>query len=271
MGSPADINLSLSEFVYTVSRQMPVSVKRHLPERYYRKILTDKAAKKFAATASFEQKKELLCYLGVEYFTVFADTRSMASEDIRDALKNHEGVEETPATTLKKMAEKNLFISGSRSFCFQLLHHSMITDKPVYRKALEVVRSSYHMAKWGSKLNNPVYRQTVDEAKSLQAFSSFMLQILKANLFCKSLTEVDSLTLMMLMFLHENGGYVSRENITSEFSFSNRQAGVSIKKCLELMYIQKHPLKSKCEYMITSRGVLAVNSFIGKVAKSLDF
>lgn len=269
MGQPANTDLSLSEFVYTVARQMPISKRRHLPEKYFKKVANDKAAQRFATMSSIEQKKEFLAYMGIEYITIFVDTDGLTGHDIRTYFGSFQPLDQ-PQTTMKKMAEENVFVSSGREFCYNLLHTAMLANKPLFRKAHELARVSYHTQNWGNKIGIAEYKNRQEEKDIIERLSNYTLRVMNAAHYSFTVTELDLPALTILLYLYEKKAYVSRQKIELNFTFSKRQIASSLKVGIEKMFIQKHPRHETKQYIITSTGILAINRFIEKVNKSLE-
>lgn len=61
MAKPIELETNLAEFTYTVARETPLSLRRLLPEKFYRAIDSEKGAMRFAHKATPEQRREFFC------------------------------------------------------------------------------------------------------------------------------------------------------------------------------------------------------------------
>jgi len=270
MAAAVQLNINLSEFIYTIAREAPLSAKRRLPEKFFNAILTETKAKRFSVSSSFEQKREFLAYLGIEQFVILADVNKMAHKDIREVLQNID-INDKPSNIIKKLAEDNIYISSNREYCYSLLNISRLFNTKVYAANLDLIRSSFHEKNWSKNIDVDTHKETKEEIEAMGAFVKFVGAVLAASSSSEITSEVDSETLKMLLFLYRVKEYESQQTISIQCGLSMRQSFLSIARCVELMFVQKHPKQSKKEYQITATGILAVNRFVEKVIKMLDF
>lgn len=263
--------LSFTEFFYTICRDAPITMKRRLPYQYYQHFLTETKAHKFAAKSTPEQKREVLAYLGVEQFVIYADVSKMTHEDIRVLFKDIPA-EGATAMTLRQLTDKGIFVSSNREFCTTLLNVASTFNTSVYVQELELIRAGYDHKGWGKKIEHEAYKKYQEEAQINEKFVKFVYGVLWAEDSCQQAAEVDAATIRILLYLFLKRGYVGQEKISHSTALTKRQVFISLRNCVNLMYVHKHPIKDEePEYQITGAGVMAVNRFIEKVVKSLDF
>lgn len=264
------IQAGLTEFVYTAARETPTSVKRHLPEKYFNAIATEKGAQRFASRSSLEEKIEFLAYFGVETFLVFSDTKSMGRDKLRyliGAIKEPDG---TSTDSIKRLAEDNIFVTGNRPFCYSLLHASLAQNSRAFIKHSELLRTGYHVKKWGSKIETSEYQDQIEIDKASKVVLRHIAAVSDALTFAESQIDLNAEHVRLLLHLYEKEGYLSYQKIKTKLGGTSRSVNRQIKNCLEKMYIQKHPTRDRKEYLITATGILAINRFIEKVNKSLE-
>ncbi len=270
MAAIQELTANLSEFIYTIAREAPLSAKRRLPSKYFDLIKTDKSAKRFSIKSSMDQKREFLAYLGVEQFVIFADVNKLIRPDIREVLSK---IDESdgPSQILKKLSEDNVFISSNREFCYALLHVAQWFNTSVYVQNLDIIRSAYNVNNWDKKLDHEAHKNNIAESEAMAKFIKFVYAVINTNDIAETITEVDSPTTQILLYLYQKKGYVSQEQISLDTGLTMRQVHMSIKRSVELMLVQRHPKDETKEYLITARGITNINGFIEKIIKLLDF
>jgi len=273
MIKPIQLDSTLAEFTYTIAREAPISLRRLLPEKYYRAINSEVGAMKFATRSTFEQKREFFSYLGVEHFTIFADMRRGEATDFREILRQFD-TEDKPHVLLRKLADANVYISSNKEFCSLLGFASQVIDTDGYNRNMELVRTGYHIKGFKNKITIPEYVEGVKEKDAAMALIKTIRGVLGANNYCKDITGVDSEGLQILIYLYLNKHtYFTQEKLSEVFlgEISGRKIAASRLMLMKEMLIQKHPSQNRNDYTITAKGILIVNQFRDKVIKSFDF
>ncbi len=267
------LNTSLSEFTYTVVRQTPQSLRRHLPEKLYRATNTEKGAMRFSVRSTPEQKKEFFAYLGIEHYDVYIDTNKEEGSDFRRILSEI-GLGDKPTEILQRLGESNVYICGNKEHAYLLGFVAQTMDTKDYVRSLELIRSSYHVKGFKSKIYIPEHAEANEARDNEIEVSKLMNAMFWGYESCEDILEIDNASLRVLIYFSINrGSYRSQEKVVKAFAgaFSKKAVtGIRI-KLLNWNLISRHPLRTRDEYTITAKGILTINKFREKVIKSLDF
>lgn len=267
------LNTTLAEFTYTVARETPVSIRRRLPEKYFKAISTEKGAMRFANRSSLDQKREFFTYLGIDHYLVFIDSKKNSGMDFRETLRKFT-VEEDPHKTLQQLVGSNVFISGSKEQAYLMGFLAQGMDTKQYVRDMELIRSSYHIKSYKKNIGIPEYTESVEGKEVAFRASKIISAVLWANDACESVIGIDGASLRLLLYFYLNRqSYFSDDNLKVAMAggLSGRTVSASRKRLFANDYLSHHPIKSKPEYTITATGILLVNQFREKVIKSLDF
>lgn len=271
---PEQYDISLSEFTYTMVRNSPLSAKRHLPEKLFKRINTEAGAMKFAAKSTLAEKMEFFSYIGLQTFLVIADVKKgQAVNDFRQLFSEYES-KEKPISTLKRLSDNNTFITSSKEFIYRLGQMAQLVDTKPYARSQELVRASYHANGFRSKLSVNDHADPSREMDDSVNLIKFLGKTLWVNNLCKELTGVDSPAIQLLIFLYCNRhSYFSRQKLIDELggSLSGKQLATSRRILLENHLVQKEYKENSNSITITAKGILVVNQFRDKVIKMLDF
>lgn len=273
MSKPVELEVSLAEFTYTVARETPISLRRLLPEKYFRAINTEAGAMKFAHKSTPEQKREFFAYLGIEQFVVYADMKQGDFTDFRKIFSQFNPCD-NPQGAIKKLAESNVYISSNREFCYTLGHLSQMIDSSSYARNMELIRTGYHMKKFKNKITLQEHNELLEERETSFYLSKIIQSSLIVGRAFKSIAGVDEDSFLFLhhLYMHRDK-YFSQIKLGEIFAgiMGPKAIGVSRKKLSTAQFIQRHPEKDKAEYTISGKGILVVNQFREKTLKSLDF
>lgn len=271
---PQQYDTTLTEFTYTVARNAPIAFKRFLPEKIFRQIHTEKGAMRFANKSTYDEKFQLFSYLGVGFYIVFANKKNgKGVSDIREIFDQFE-TGEKPVTTLKKLAEGNIYICSDKELLYRLGHMAQIIDTKAYVRNQELVRASFNASRLRAKIHIEEHTIPEEEKEDAAELVKLFSKILWVNNICEETSGVDSPTMQILMYLYANRhAYVAHEKLMEEFagSLSVRQLTASKSKLAESLMIQRHASRENNSVTITGRGILVVNQFRDKVIKMLNF
>ena len=261
----------LSEFVYTVAATAPLSAKRHLPERFFKKVRTAKGAKRFARTASDDQKKEFLSYFGFRSLTIISNHDSIWNPDLQSILRKYEA--DKKASTLAEILNEHIYLMSDKKTFDILSRHADFIDTPLYKMHMEMIRSNKGQIGWNTKLesNNDDFAKKKDEA--ILDYLKIMYSGFEDLLLCDRYFEINPIEFKALLFLFFNKtSYVSYEAIQKElhgFAALSETRPI-LRELLEGLYIQQHFDVRKKEYIITAKGVRAVMDFAGRSIAKLN-
>lgn len=273
MAKPVELETNLAEFTYTVARETPLSLRRLLPEKFYRAIDSERGAMRFAHKATPEQRREFFAYLGIEQFIVYADMREGDFSDFRKIFAQFND-NDNPQGTIKKLAESNVYITSNRELCYKLGHLAQMIDSTSYARNMELIRASYHAKKFKNKITLQEHQELLEERETSFYLSKLIQSTLSVNDMCKAVTGIDTESFRILHHLYMyRDKYFSQSRLSEIFSGSivPNAVGVSRKKLSSAGLVQRHPAKEKSEYTISGKGILVVNQFRERVIKSLDF
>lgn len=258
--------LALSELIYSVARNAPLSLKRTLPMRLYRAISNEKAAKKFAAQSSYEEKREFLSYMGVKHYVVFANVDKITGGDFKEILQDF--ADGKPASASKKIADLNIFVSSDKQYVELLGVTAQSISSPRYSLNMELLRTGYHLQKWHRELKHPDHRKLREETEFDRELSKLISNLFTAHSMCESWFGITQDELRILLFLKiKTFTYVSHEDMVGKFvgSMTANQVAKAKRSLLKSFLIEKHYEPKKQEYTISARGILVVNQFKDKV------
>ncbi len=259
----------LAEFVFTVAATAPMADKRHLPERFFKKIRTEAGAKKFARMATDEQKKEFLGLMGYRTVTLICKDDSVFSPHLKGVMDQYEETK-TPTSLGDQINESTYMISDKRLF-ERISHLSDIVASPAYKRHMEMLRLKKGQPGWKPRLDNEdaeVLQKREEEIMTyLKIIYSGIDDLLNCQLFCE-INPIEFKALLYLFF--KKGEYVSYDTLMVEMrGFVNVKATRQIiKELLEGMYVQMHYDPKVQAYSITSRGINTVIAFCERASSS---
>lgn len=268
---PSQFNTSLVDFTYTVAREAPDYLKRLLPGKYFRAILSEKAAMRFATKATMEQRIEFFSYLGIHHYWVFADNKDEV--DFRNVFKQFD-TGEKPGPTLKKLGEENVFVCSDKEFCNQLGYLGHLIDTSGYSRNAELLRTSYHIRRFKNRITTEDHKETIEKKDTSLEILKCIQAIFWTEDLCKDITGISLSAFRLLLYLAiHKSEYVSYDSMQEIFagSMSARELFASRKQLINAALIQRHPAQKNHSWTITGKGILAVNQFRDKVIKSMDF
>ncbi len=261
--------LALSELIYSIARNAPLSLKRTLPMRLYRAISNEKAAKKFSVQSSYEEKREFLSYMGVKHFIVFANVDKITGGDFKEILQDF--ANGNPAAASKKIADLNIYVSSDKQYVELLGITAQSISSPRYSLNMELLRTGYHLQKWHRELKHQDHKKLRDETEFDREFFRLLENTLTAYDMCESWFGITEHELKILLFLKiKSFTYASHEDLVGRFvgSMTPNQVAKAKRSLLKAFLIEKHYEPKKQEYTITARGILVVNQFKDKIINS---
>jgi hypothetical protein len=261
----------LAEFIYTVAATAPLSAKRHLPEKFYNKIKTEGAAKKFARTATDDQKKEFLSYFGFKTITLLSNHDSIWNPDLQSILRKYEADKKT--TTLAEIINENIYLVSDKKTFDMLSRHADFIDTPLYKMHMEMLRVQKGQSGWGSRLESEDNELAKKKELAIVDYLKVMYSGVEDLLLCDRYFEISPIEFKALLFLffHKNE-YVDYDTIQKELHgfVSIKEARPIIRELLEGLYIQQHSDVRKKEFTITAKGVRSVMNFATRSITKLN-
>lgn len=260
----------LSELVYTVAMTSPISLKRNLPEKYFEATKTAKGARRFAATSSFDQKKEYLECLGYKFMCVVSSVPNIWKPETAAILKKIEKAQ----GNFDECFERGLYISSDTKLITALEERSSFSSSRAYIMGLELLRSKKGQPGWPVKLNRPEIDEFYKKEASFDLYVKSMLAVDEAIDSDVSSYDLNVVGNRILLYLYLNRRkYIPYEQIVSRFvnKCPRGQITNSKRKLLEHLLIQKHLDTRRKDYTITARGIMAVNQILQNVRESFNF
>lgn len=262
----------LAELIYTIAREIPLQLKRNLPDKFFKVIGSEKTAMKFAVNSSLDEKREFLSYLGIQNFLVFANTERIHGAHFVEILKKFQSGQQ--AATIKQIASLGLYVSADKEFVFLLGQISQSIQTKAYSMDMEVLRSGYHVKNWKGSLEN----KESSEAKSQNDSSIEIIRLLLSGNdvleFSESSYGVPKTHLLVLLYLYiKKHLFVPHEAIKNKFvgTLTPSHIASAYRNLMEHSYVEKHRDWWKKEYSITAKGILMVNQFRDRVLSSFNF
>lgn len=250
----------LSEFVYTVATIVPLSAKRHLPEKFYKKTRTESQCRKFARTATDAQKLEYLSYLGYRSITLLSNHDTIWNPELQKVLKKYE--DEKKSTILAEILNETIYLVSDKKLFNMLSGHADFIDTPLYKMHMEMIRSAKGAVGWEKKLENNDVVSKKEEA--LMSYLKVLYSGIEDILMCDRYIEISPIEFkaLLFMFLHKNK-YVTYEAVQTELHglAPIKETRPILRELLQGLYIQQHFDIRKQEYTITSKGIKAVMDF----------
>lgn len=261
--------LALSELIYNIAREAPLSLKRGLPMRLFRAISSEKMAMKFACESSYEEKREFLSYMGVKHFVVFANVDKITGGDFKEILKDFS--EDKLVAATKKIANLNIFVSSDKQYVELLGMTAQSISSPRYSLNMELLRTGYHIQKWHREIKNQEHKKLQQETEFDREFCRLIFNTLMAYRMCESWFGVtqDEMRLLLLLKI-KTFAYISSEDLVGKFTgtMTPNQVAKAKRSLLKALLIEKHYEPKKQEYTISARGILITNQFRDKVINS---
>jgi hypothetical protein len=260
----------LSELVYTVAMTSPISLKRNLPEKYFEATKTSKGARKFAATSSFDQKKEYLECLGYKFMCVISSIPNIWKPETSEMLKRME----KDQGSVEECYEKGVYISSDKKLIAALEQRSSFTSSRAYVMGLELLRSKKGQSSWSVKLNRPEIEEVYRKEARCNFFAKAVLAIdegMDSDEMSCGLQATEN-RLLLYLYLHRKI-YLPDDKIVSKLikKSSKAQISNSKRKLLEELLIQRHADSRRKEYTITARGIIAVNQLLQYITESFNY
>lgn len=253
----------LAEFVYTIISTSSLAELRQLPEKFFSKTRTEKAAKRFSVYASEDQKVEFLNYLGYKRVLIVSNISSVWNQNMKSVLDKFEEKQKT--RNLDDIFNDGLYVTSDKETVLSLTQLGSYINTKVYRQQMELMRSTNGKPTWSAKLDNP----RADEFEDIQKGIQFMAEILYSGIDDLVLSELyfdlQPLELKILLFYFLNKKkYVSHDSVAMELRVFAAKASARsiIRKLLEGLYVQAHFDVKKKECTITARGMRTILSFL---------
>lgn len=259
----------LAEFVFTVAATAPLSDKRHLPERLFKKIRTEAGAKKFARLATDEQKRDFLALMGYRTVTLLCKDESVFSPQLKGVLDQYQ--ESKTSSSLGDQLNESTYLINDKRLFERISHLADIVASPVYKVHMESLRIKKGQLGWKARLDNEdaaVYQKREEE---IMTYLKIIYSGIEDLINCERYFEITPIEFKALLYLFLNKGqYVSYDTLSIEMrGFANiRATRQIIKELLEGLYVQMHYDPKVQAYSITTRGIKTVIEFCEKAASN---
>lgn len=266
------VDPALAEFVYTISMTASMAQKRHLPEKFFNVIKTERAAKKFSRTASTDQKKEFLEYMGYSSFFIISNVDNVWSKTCRDVLDKYEHPK--GKIDWQRVIKEGVLVTSDKELVriFSLL--SSATASKLYRLEQELFRAKSATQKWSNKLELEEHSKIEKQELSTKDFLRYGDVFMEQFIMCDNFLEIGPEELLILFLLYQNKStFVPHLQIKDHSKWlipANKITSVECKLLEQIMIRQGFDYRKK-EFMITSRGIRTVNQFRERVLKNFNF
>ena len=203
-------NPALNEFVYNALFNASLEEKRSLGA-YYRKVAAkDKAAQKFAATSSKDEKEAVLAALGYRFF-YFIVRKNQTYEALKSVLGVFYKGKKQP--DLDKVTEEGIFVSSDLEFTRAAGYAAMEMGRPSRFTNLQRARQGYHIAKWRTRLTDREDLEAREAESSGMAITKMLLNFSNSVRHYNAEEKLSLSQIQALLFLHLRRGETSEAEI----------------------------------------------------------
>lgn len=264
-------NPIFNDFVYTVLFQASLEEKRGLPGRFRRIALNGRMAKKFATTASREEKEFVLSHFGMEFFYVIA-RKGMPLQKFKDILDKFEKNKKVAA--LKEISEEMVFVSSDKEFIRLLGLMSQSIHHHTYFMNMEFQRQGYHIQKWAKNNLNREDLVTREVDASAKTVVKTCLNACLTMDYTHGRTGMSEPQMKILLYLYTvSHTYVPDEKIHNVFA-GNMTVNVyrtAMRTLTENFLVTKQGYGKEISFTISGAGIKQVNDFAQRVLNSNTF
>lgn len=264
-------NPYFNEFLYDVMHNAFQHQKERLNGRYERQMRSSRSAKGFAKSAKLEQRQDILTHLGLHWFMVICND-DFTPANLKTIMQQYQG--NRPASSLKEMAAKKLYITSDKQFIHLLNLMADTIHTPAYSFNLELNKIGYAVKKWTKQVDFAAHEKAIESIEHLdlmvKLFNSFTANIVKIPEHF-GLLHTD---LRILGYLWEyRNVYVPLTKVHHDFAgdLSKKLISRAINDMIGKQFIRGHADYRKNEYTITSMGINVVAQYIKKVLRLNTF
>lgn len=261
-----------SDYVYSILYNLSFEDKIKLPRRYDKLLRSETAAKNFCNKSSYDEKLQLLTYLGYKHCTLVVNNDG---PDINGFREIFEKFKNRHIYSLRQITDNGVYVTSNKQLVELLCLMAQTIHHKVFKQQLEYTRTGYHIQGWSKRLNNGADLAKIDleqrqSAFIVKTFSSLDLTFKRCHSIFKMREE--EMRVLLYLFPYSNT-YTDISIIKSYFTgvIADRGIASSIKHLVHSGHIQIHPSSNKYEYTITDKGVMLTHKFMEAVYNSNTF
>lgn len=252
-------NPSFNNFIYTILYNADLEAKRNLIGEYAKAALSEKSAKRFANTATKEEKEYLMAQLGIEFFYVVVK-KGVTINKLKDLLMAFEYSKKS--ISMQAISEVGIFIMSDKEFIQLMGATSLKIHHPNFNLNLELSKQGYSYNKWAKRNLNDRDLATTETQENVKRFCRITRATEKSSLLIQALDKISSQSVSVLVYLYVfNTDYVDDDEIFYEcFNGENKITyRLQMKKLREEEYIRMELDNKRRRYSITGRGIKIIN------------
>lgn len=261
-------NPAFNEYVYSILYNASFETKQIIPPKYLKFIKYERHAKKFARTASHEEVRVLLSYLGVEHFDVFIARDKATLNDLNTILEKFK--EKKKVSSLQDIINLKLFVTSDKELITLMGLVSQTIHHRAYTMNLELTRTGYHVRNWGKHLDQAASTEIQENSNILaKTLLSSSITLEKTDF----LFRLSRLEMQMLLYLYPHRNtYILLPQLSEYFMglVTKPKLTVCIKNLVSSKHLQKSALEQKA-YTISALGIRVVNDYMEAVLHNNSF
>lgn len=254
-------NPMLNDFIYNVLFHASYEEKRGLKGHFLRACLNEASAKRFAVKSTKEEKEHILAHFGFRFFYV-VDRTCRSFKEMKGVLGQFDVGNKAPA--LDKIVHDGMFIMSDKEVSRLSGIVSQAMGSSGYFLNLEFAKQGYHIQKWAKRNLNEKDLEARGVLDSARAIAGSCLDIDDAYEAKKNVDGIDRSTMKVLLYLYKfDKDYVPADKLGAYFKPRMKpvEYNKAIRKLYSEEYIIKHAKPGSSSYVISSRGIKAINSF----------
>lgn len=264
-------NPCFNELVYSVLRSADKDDLLKLKGRFLKAAKTEKAAKYFAANASYQEKAALLAEFGVRFFTVIVNDDKVVQADFKRILDKFEANQK--ASALEALADLGIYVESDKQYIHLLGLMANTTNHPSYKLSLEYKRQGYHAKKWTISSRNKHDNNITETIEDADYVAKMFLSSTLIAERSPVLFDVPESHLKILLYLYTvRHTYVTKERVLEKFlgNFTIQMVTTVLTKLTDRLFVERNSAASPPVFTITSRGIGVCNRYFQTVFNQIQ-
>lgn len=259
----------LDEFIFTCLKYMPDDARMKLAPMELKMLRSDVYVRKFSSEQTLERKMFLMAKLGFGFHLIFypKDLDWTIFERIEDQVRSPEN----RVAVIKEMADKKLFVLGSKEIMNMMQMAAMNSTNGVYMLNYDYVKLGQYLKKTKGQLVNNSYE---DAELSLEWMSKLLGFGLKYAEETMSICNIEKKHLHILLALYPHrSSYINSQKIKSYMGLGNENIIIDstlrvLVKSGHIDQIKMGDRKTVIGYTISQKGIEVVTKFLKYVVNS---
>lgn len=263
----------LNAYCYDLCYNMPDEIRKQLPMKFRKMLLSERMTKNFCERASIDDRINFFALVGQKFSLSMFPNEALNGTSTKEFLKKYDSGENYEAQ--KKQSALKVYVVSDKEIIHQYGLMSQITNQASTLRVLDFNKIGNITRDWDKRLNTPEQHELLNIVADSDILVKTIHNAIISSELADVLFEITGLDMQVLMFLYINRTkFIVRQVIQKQFTGYTTASKVttSLKRLLEGEFIKKHPSTERdLKFTINGRGISKVQDYFNYVLKANNF